>query len=314
MSKIQALLSKNANYIYHMLSVANCGYHNQYGNKYKEFHNQTDLDILKKWEHLITVRGGEHCGELYGICVTIPASFDEDYVQEYFKALIDSLENQHFDLNLKTYWKVYEITFGSYNISIDEKSLIDFYHSLVPFKDAIIDISKVLLHNYDIYVNKIWNEAKIEISKTVDELNDILKVGDYAIKWEDELNFKYQYDAFYAVICNSIINGPEAIDISENKDIFCITEDYTSIITLINHEFGIYILKDILKDTVAFKDLKYYDLLESLAEYFNIRITGGHHRFRWNQEYINYYQSLKEVNPNITVKEMFNKATELIGY
>lgn len=35
MSTIKALLSKNANYINHMLSVAKCGYDNAYGEKYK---------------------------------------------------------------------------------------------------------------------------------------------------------------------------------------------------------------------------------------------------------------------------------------
>jgi hypothetical protein len=62
MSKIKAVVSKNANYIYHMLSVSKCGYDNPYGDKYLHLHREEDLQALKKWEKHITVRGGEHCG------------------------------------------------------------------------------------------------------------------------------------------------------------------------------------------------------------------------------------------------------------
>jgi len=48
MGIIKALLSKNANYIYHMLSVSKCGYDNDYGDKYRVYHAEIDLKTLKK--------------------------------------------------------------------------------------------------------------------------------------------------------------------------------------------------------------------------------------------------------------------------
>jgi len=48
MGEIRALLSKNANYIYHMLSVSKCGYDNAYGDKYRGYHEESDLKTLKK--------------------------------------------------------------------------------------------------------------------------------------------------------------------------------------------------------------------------------------------------------------------------
>lgn len=48
MSSIKAIISKNSNYIYHMLSVSRCGYDNSYGEKYRKYHDEIDLNILKK--------------------------------------------------------------------------------------------------------------------------------------------------------------------------------------------------------------------------------------------------------------------------
>lgn len=133
---------------------------------------------------------------------------------------------------------------------------------------------------------------------------------EYVHEWEKALECQYKYDYFFAVICNSIENGPQGIDISYNKDIFSMPKDYTAVAKLINHEFGIYLLKDVLSETRAFKDFSCYKITESLAEYFNRTITGGHYEFDWNDEYINFYRFLRDNNPSIGTKEMYLKAEE----
>ena len=97
---IQAMLSKGANYVYHMLSVAKCGYDNAYGEKYRTDHDPCDLQVLKRRESHITVKGGEHCGELYGICISIPASLDEDILKAYYEALCHLFETGDLKANL----------------------------------------------------------------------------------------------------------------------------------------------------------------------------------------------------------------------
>ena len=54
------IASRKANYIYHMLSVARCGYDNDYGAKYRGDYPQEDLALLKKHERLMTCAGGIH--------------------------------------------------------------------------------------------------------------------------------------------------------------------------------------------------------------------------------------------------------------
>ena len=66
-NKIRFTANKDTNYVFHMLSVAKCGYDNEYGNHYRHLYPKEDLALLKSNEKLITVCGGEHCGMLYGI-------------------------------------------------------------------------------------------------------------------------------------------------------------------------------------------------------------------------------------------------------
>ncbi|MDE6709752.1 MAG: hypothetical protein K2J76_04605, partial [Oscillospiraceae bacterium] len=72
MNKIKFAANKDTNYVFHMLSVAKCGYDNAYGERYRCQYPQDELDILKRNEDLITVCGGEYCGCLYGLLVAEP--------------------------------------------------------------------------------------------------------------------------------------------------------------------------------------------------------------------------------------------------
>ena len=74
MSKLLCTVSETSNYIFHMLSVGMVGYNNDYGQEYKGTHSENDLKILKEHEMLLTVNGGEHCGDLYVLLIAKPAA------------------------------------------------------------------------------------------------------------------------------------------------------------------------------------------------------------------------------------------------
>lgn len=312
MSRLKALLSKNCNYIYHMMAVANCGYDNEYGKKYSPYHSSSDLQTLKKHEFYITVSGGEHCGELYGLCVSIPSSFDDDtQMCLYFDAMLDMLKSDSLEQNFEKYKSIYETAFSSFGITIDIDSQREFYQSIVSVKQELTDILKILQSNYSVYCEKIWDLVKDELTESVDKLNSYLSQTDLLSEWERVLDYQYPHDYFYAVICNSTDNGPQCIDISYNKDVFGMPDDYPSAVQLISHEFGIYLLKDILSDTVAFKSFACYQVTESLAEYYNIIVCGGHSAWDWYKaEYMEFYQERHRINPETTTEEMFLQTVE----
>lgn len=308
---IKAVVSKNCNYIYHMLSVAKCGYDNEYGNQYQSLHPQADLQTLKKYETYLNVIGGEHAGELHSLCVALPASLEDAVsLPMYFDALADLFTTDNMEQNFTTYQDIYEQSFTTIGATVDLDSLQLFYKSNEPFKQEIADIARIMSDNYTIYSDQVWETSERELSDIVNQLNQQLSATDYMQKWEELLGYNFKNGDFLAVICNSMQDGPNCIDISANKDVFYHEGNYTSTTKLISHEFGIYLLKDVLANTEAFQGFAYFALTEGLAEYYNTIVSGGHTDGNWDGEYIEFYRQLQEKEPAITAEEMFLRAVD----
>jgi len=309
-TKIQSVVSKNCNFVYHMLAVSNCGYVNDYGSTYKHLHADTDLQTLKNNEQHLTVSGGEHQGDLYFLCVALPASLDDEIpVSEYFEALADLFGTGEIERNFETYRDIYEQSFSSV-AEVSLNSFREFYSANEALKKEIAEITAVMKDNYGIYSEEVWEKSLAELSVVAAELNKEFANADYESKWEELLDYKYGQDAFLALMCNSMDNGPNAINISEEKDVFYHLGEYTSTAKFISHEFGIYLLMDVLADTEAFQVYSYYGLTEGLAEYYNMVVSGGLTDWNAGAEYIDFYTQLRDDDPEITAKEMFLRAVD----
>lgn len=70
-----------------MLSVAKCGYDNEYGTR----HHAADLAVLKQYEEALFVAGGEYSGRLYWFLVCLPATGDRS-AKEYYRTFQPSAE------------------------------------------------------------------------------------------------------------------------------------------------------------------------------------------------------------------------------
>jgi hypothetical protein len=289
-----------------MLSVGKCGYDNKYGEYSRKYHDEKDVINLEGFKNYITVNGGEHCGQLYWTCVCVPASIDiAADMNEYFYALIDLFSNERFTDNYKKYSLLYSKVFSKFGLENDIRSFEKFYLKNIEFKGQIVQIFKIYLSNYKIYVNNFWTESAVIISSACNEINTVFRNNNYKQMWEEKLNIKYKYENFNVILCNSLENGPQAIDISNDKDVFYISDNSLDIVNFISHEFGIYLLKEILSETLAFKDLSYYKEVESLAEFYNRKICGESICCEWYDKYIEKYKKLYDENPDISAKELF---------
>ena len=86
MKKISVEINPITNYIFHMLSVAGVGYDNEYGARWRHTLPAQDAAVLKRHERQLTVKGGEHCGEWYGLLVCQAAKGDmppEEYYARF---------------------------------------------------------------------------------------------------------------------------------------------------------------------------------------------------------------------------------------
>lgn len=303
MNKIKTKVSRETNYIYHMLSVAKCGYDNEYGNKYLCQHLPESLKILKDNESLITVKGGEHCGELYHWLISVPASLDTNATL-YYKLLEHLFKTGNIEENIMQFESIFKLFLPKSNSGFVDM-VRDFYNHYIKF-EAIIPICEVMIQNYSVYCAVIWESSQKELLPYAKDIEHIFIRNGLSEKLENIIGEKLRTE-FIATFCNSLDGGAEAIDISENQDVFGIGRNYEWAEKFISHEFIIYLLKQALANTTAFQALEYWPYTEGLAEFY-LSLAGKSGGFKECQNIIYFYKEMYQLDNTLTAAELYNKA------
>lgn len=284
MNKIRFVANKDTNYVFHMLSTAKCGYDNEYGKKYCDLYSHEDLSIIKRNEDLLTVYGGQHCGVLFTLMVSRPACA---YVsaKEYYNGLVQ-LGN--------------EILNGNIPENIEE--------SFIPYTEIIVEIAEIMVKHYDYYIENIWKHEKEKIEQYIPNLFDLFENSLFTEKAESLID-SLESDYFTATLVTSVAGGAEAIDISNEQDVFGIERTYTDAFYFIGHEFIIYLLMKVLSNVNAFNSFETWDLTEGLAEYYLKKIIGDIRFFNEQEKYVIFYEKLSN-NKSLSALELYKAALE----
>lgn len=279
MYKIQMKADKDTNYVFHMLSVARCGYDNAYGERYRKLYPKEDIDTIKENEELLTVCGGQHCGELYGCMVAGPACGNIP-AKEYYSGLIGMTENGQAPAN-----------FLKFSMEDNNRISADFHK----YAETVRRISAVMVRHYDHYIRKIWPEEEKKIQAYIPRVLPLFEEKCFTDKAEELVGCSLPGRFFTAMMVTSVANGAEAIDISDEQDVFGIERDPVDAFYFIGHEFIIYLLLRALKDENAFHSFQTWGLTEGLAEYYLKKIMGDFRFFDSQQKYaLRYEQWEKE--------------------
>ena len=65
MNKIKFTANKDTNFVFHMLSVARCGYDNAYGEAYRKYYPEEDLTVISQSRELLAVNIAVPCFGLW---------------------------------------------------------------------------------------------------------------------------------------------------------------------------------------------------------------------------------------------------------
>ena len=261
MNKILFSADPDINYVFHMLSVAKCGYNNAYGEKYRERYDPADLKCIKDQESHLTVRGGEHCGDWYGPMVCEPARSGVT-AKEYYAETISWIESGNLDLPDDTL-------------------------------ASIICVCRVMIRYYDDFMENIWPEEKRRITGYIDTMRKLFEESDFSTKAEALVGVSLPGPGFTAALVSSVEGGAEAIDITDTQDVFGIDRNPEAEKAFISHEFIIYLLRIALKDEDAFLSFENWMLTEGLAEYYLQKIDSNSRSFQSCQEQAEVYRQLE---------------------
>lgn len=278
-NKIKFITSSDTNYVFHMLSVAKCGYDNEYGDKYKNLYPQEDLAILKKHEFLITVCGGQHRGALYGILVCEPACAKVSAKKYYTNLLIKTTHN-------------------------------DIPHTLKEYSKIICEICNIMIKHYDSFISNIWENEYRKINEYIPLVQHLFEESVFTEKAENMIGVSLPNHLFTATLVSSVKDGAEAIDISNEQDVFGIERSPIDAFYFVGHKFIIYLLFDALKEENAFKELNTWDITEGLAEYYLKQILGDTRFFNSQREYVDFFEQINTLN-NLSAVELYRQALKI---
>lgn len=263
MNIIRFTANPDTNYVYHMLSAARCGYDNDYGSAVRDLYPAEDLAVLKEYENLLTVSGGEHCGALYGLLVGTPACAEMP-AKDYYSSLLRMVENGE----------------------VPEEGM--------PYIEPVVRVSQVMIRHYDHYIRELWKKEEEKILAFIPPVQKAFEDCAFTNKADALVGSSLPSGSFTATLVTSVAYGAEAIDISDALDVFGIERSVTDAVFFIGHEYIIYLLMTALQNEDAFRRFETWGLTEGLAEYYLKRILGKTGFFNDQEEYIRFYEQCTE--------------------
>lgn len=283
MNKIRFEINPNINYLYHMLSVACCGYDNDYGRRYRALYPAEELALFADNRELLTIQGGAHWGKLYSLMIFIPAGH-ADSLPDYYGGLLDVCES---------------IRAGSIPEGVDE--------SLVPYTELIGQLSQVLLKHQDAYLRDVFPAERERIAAAIAPVQEWFDAHNFTEQAETLVGCPLDAEAFTATMVSSVAGGAEAIDLTAEKDLFGIERSIMDAVYFIGHEFIIYLLKAALRAENAFRSFETWPLTEALAEYYLQRIMGDTRFFDGQRQWRMFYE---QQDPALTAVQLYRLALQ----
>ncbi|MBP3637725.1 MAG: DUF4111 domain-containing protein [Clostridia bacterium] len=168
---------------------------------------------------------------------------------------------------------------------------------------AMAEVCRVMAAHYQSYLMDVYPDTLRELQPFADELQRLLDESGLAERAEAMVG--QAIPEFRVMLVNSVDGGPEAIDISGNQDVFgngCAPEAKW---LFIGHEYIIYLLKQALAGTAAFRTWDTWRITEGLAEYYLTRLFGESGAFRKMQDVVDFYRQQKE---GLSARELYLRA------
>ncbi len=276
MNRIRMTAGREPNYIYHMLSVARCGYDNAYGAKHRSDYPAEDLAVLQRHGSLITCSGGKHWGELYSLLLCYPAAHWQGTAKSFYQEILRQA---------------------------DAGEVPEHYLALAP---AAREIAAVMAKHYDHYTGCIWPEDRRILEEYIRHTEPLFEERRFTQRAEEAVGCTLPAECFCASMVCSVEHGPEAIDVSEDQDVFGIAREPEDSYLFIGHEFIIYLLKAALREEDAFRRFETWGLTEGLAEYYLKKLTG-HQIFGDARRVVDFYEDCAHGGVS-TAAELYRKA------
>lgn len=169
---------------------------------------------------------------------------------------------------------------------------------------AMAEVSRVMGGYYQAYLRDVYPETLRELEPYAAELQRLL--DESSLTERAEALVGASIEGFRVMLVNSVARGPEALDISDDQDVFGIDRTPYEEMLFIGHEYIIYLLKKALAGTAAFQTWDTWRLTEGLAEYYLLQMVEDIGYFRKVKDEVDMY---RRQEPGISPREKFLRAS-----
>lgn len=268
-----------ANYLWHLMAVAQISYSSEYATDYIHTVKPDDLKFLQEHADYIAFRDG-NTGPFTWLLIFLPSYLeltDKAAFEEYFSLVTEGLTTLNFSALKQRYqqanWQdpFVEIASGIFYLSEEYKEQVS---QIMPVFEKF---TKVITNNLDTYHTLVWEKAQSSMQSKKDILSAYFSKNDIIGKWEKKMGIPFEADRYDIILCYACKYGPNANTLSYYKNVFYYGYDLDHTIQFISHETGTHILFQAyleLYHTQEYDPGELYAAYESLLMWYNQKVLN----------------------------------------
>lgn len=223
-------------------------------------------------DYIYHMLSAAQCGALYYIAVSVPAALDAPQdMLTYYLAMEELFRGDDAPGNAAKHQRLYS---SAFRFPVTPQSHVEFYNRYRPFREEAIAVFSVLRSGWQEYESRFLAPNEALCCSVCNALENLPGFFTLPSAWAKASGITMQL-CFTALLCAAMENGPQAIDVSPEKDVFFAGTKPERLAALISHEYGIYLLRKAMPDVLT-GSMEEYPYLEALAEYYNRRAFPGY--------------------------------------
>jgi hypothetical protein len=302
-----------ANYVFHLMAVANIGYDSPYAPKYAHTIIPEDLAALRENRNLLRWGDGD-MGHLTLLFVFVPVYLNLE-TKEDLKTYFSLVEEGSRTQDSGPWFEAY----GDRLENLKEWLAPPGFFS-APFEpyqelpEPIRKLADIYIRNYGPYLENVWPIEKRRVEASAEALNEKLKRKDLIGIWERLTGLAFKFPRYEIILVSAAENGPSANSVGYERNVFWAGPDPEYMEKFISHEVGTHILFDLFRGFMEegrdFGTL--YRAYESLAMHYNTMIYPEK-TYAWNygeEFFLDIYARRHKDDPDLPARELLKAGLE----
>jgi len=320
--RIQAVVEKGPNYIFHLMAVSRAGFVSPYAETYRFSVEPEDLKLLESWrERLVTADG--HSADLAPAGVFLPAFLglrSAAGFAEYSRLLAQALSGRP-----EPFLSRYSAALARTADWIETVNR-DWLAAHIGRRDDLRRLGDIYERNLPAYESSVWPLERPGMEEVAARLNAHFGTGpgqDTIARWEGLTGLTFKARVYRILLVRAIENGPNANSLGYDRNVFFSGSDPEWMIRFISHETGAHLLIEVFKAALAEAGWggsgRDYDLsyraFENLVRFYNTLILGTADIYPMPPHYegdrfYQIYRGIHEREPGLSAGELLERGLE----